>query len=84
MGLLKGAVPTSVRAMGLNLGMLGGNSVAKDLLSDTMGLGKKSDPVVVFGASAIAGFFASAFSLPFDFVKTQIQKQKPDAQGIRN
>merc|ERR1712232_1367563 len=28
----------------------------------------------VFGASAIAGFF----SLPFDFVKTQMQKQKPD------
>jgi len=24
------------------------------------------------------GFFASAFSLPFDFVKTRIQKQKPD------
>merc|ERR1712244_115407 len=28
--------------------------------------------------SAIAGFAASAFSLPFDFVKTQIQKMKPD------
>merc|ERR1712072_552486 len=34
--------------------------------------------VQVFGASAIAGFFASFFSLPFDFVKTQIQKMKPD------
>ena len=32
----------------------------------------------VFGASAIAGFFASFFSLPFDYVKTQMQKQKPD------
>merc|ERR1719476_1193833 len=32
----------------------------------------------VFGASAIAGFAASAFCLPFDFVKTQIQKMKPD------
>merc|ERR1712039_193215 len=29
-------------------------------------------------ALAIAGFFASFFSLPFDFVKTQMQKQKPD------
>merc|ERR1719203_2149830 len=27
---------------------------------------------------AIAGFFASFFSLPFDFVKTMMQKQKPD------
>ena len=32
----------------------------------------------MLGASAIAGFFASFFSLPFDFVKTQMQKQKPD------
>ena len=32
-------------------------------------------------ASMIAGFFASACSLPFDFVKTRIQKMKPDAQG---
>merc|ERR1712093_574567 len=35
-------------------------------------------PALVFGASAIAGIFASFFSLPFDFVKTQMQKQKPD------
>merc|ERR1711862_536158 len=33
---------------------------------------------LTFGASAIAGFFASFFSLPFDFVKTIMQKQKPD------
>lgn len=29
---------------------------------------------VVGGAAMIAGFFASAFSLPFDFVKTRLQK----------
>jgi hypothetical protein len=33
------------------------------------------------GASAISGFFAAACSLPFDFVKTQIQKMQPDATG---
>jgi len=77
-GLFKGWLPTSTRAMALNLGMLGGNSAAKDFLQSTVGL---SGQTLVFGASAIAGFFASAFSLPFDFVKTQIQKQKPDAQG---
>lgn len=80
-GLFKGAAPTSVRAMGLNLGMLGGNTLAKDFLSGTCGL-DKSSTACVFGASAIAGFFASAFSLPFDFVKTQIQKMKPDANGV--
>lgn len=81
MGLFKGAVPTAVRAMALNLGMLGGNTMAKDFLSGTVGL-EKSSTACTFGASAIAGFFASAFSLPFDFVKTQIQKQKPDANGV--
>jgi len=28
------------------------------------------------GASAIAGFFASFYPLPFDYVKTQLYKQK--------
>lgn len=79
-GLFKGAAPTSVRAMALNLGMLAGNTQAKNFLSGTCGMDKNSG-ATVFGASAIAGFLASAFSLPFDFVKTQIQKQKPDAQG---
>jgi Mitochondrial carrier protein len=32
-------------------------------------------------ASMIAGFFAAACSLPFDFVKTRMQRMKPDAQG---
>lgn len=29
----------------------------------------------------MSGFFASASSLPFDYVKTQIQKMQPDAEG---
>ncbi|KAL2320020.1 hypothetical protein Fmac_028989 [Flemingia macrophylla] len=31
------------------------------------------------GASSVSGFFAAACSLPFDYVKTQIQKMQPDA-----
>ena len=34
------------------------------------------------GAKTISGVTAAAFSLPFDFVKTRIQKQKPDAAGL--
>merc|ERR1712004_924603 len=49
--------------------------MAKDALAD-MGL-QKGGAAQVFGASAIAGFFAF-FSLPFDYVKTQVQKMKPD------
>merc|ERR1719160_146268 len=75
-GLFKGSAPTATRAMALNFGMLGFNTKAKDVLAD---LGcQKGGQVQVFGASAIAGFFASFFSLPFDYVKTQVQKMKPD------
>eukprot|EP00811_Abedinium_folium_P005088 NODE_14685_length_1093_cov_2.988613.p2 GENE.NODE_14685_length_1093_cov_2.988613~~NODE_14685_length_1093_cov_2.988613.p2 ORF type:complete len:298 (-),score=107.37 NODE_14685_length_1093_cov_2.988613:119-1012(-) len=75
-GLLKGGAPTAVRAMALNFGMLGFNTLAKDQLA-AMGC-EKGGKAQVFGASAIAGFFASFFSLPFDYVKTQVQKMKPD------
>lgn len=73
-GLLAGCAPTATRAMALNFGMLAFNASSKDMLQ---GMGVTGAPQV-FGASAIAGFFASFFSLPFDFVKTQMQKQKPD------
>lgn len=73
-GLMAGCVPTATRAMALNFGMLAFNASSKDQLK---AMGVTGAPQV-FGASAIAGFFASFFSLPFDFVKTQLQKQKPD------
>merc|ERR1711879_320070 len=74
LGLFKGAVPTATRAKALNFGMLAFNAQGKEMLQAA----GAPEPVQVFGASAIAGFFASFFSLPFDFVKTQIQKMKPD------
>jgi len=80
MGLFKGALPTASRAMALNLGMLAGNTKAKEVLNENFGLAMAS-PACVFGASAIAGFLGAFMSLPFDFVKTQIQKQKPGPDG---
>jgi len=74
-GLMAGAAPTATRAMALNFGMLAFNASAKDALGNAGVTGAAQ----VFGASAIAGFFASFFSLPFDFVKSQMQSQKPDA-----
>lgn len=41
-------------------------------------MGPKSQTLT---ASAIAGFFASAMSLPFDFVKTRLQKQSKGPDG---
>lgn len=56
--------------------MWSGLPQAKEMLED-MGFAKGGTAVVVGGAT-IAGFFAAACSLPFDYVKTQMQKMKPD------
>lgn len=78
-GLFTGAGPTVVRAMALNMGMLASNDQAKETL-ESFGFAKGSQVVIVGGAT-IAGFFASACSLPFDYVKTQLQKQQPGPDG---
>ena len=76
-GLFVGASTTAVRAMALNMGMLASNDQAKEMMKDN---GITGFPATL-GASSIAGFFASFFSLPFDYVKTQLQKQKPLPDG---
>ncbi|KAL2926439.1 Mitochondrial dicarboxylate/tricarboxylate transporter DTC [Bienertia sinuspersici] len=78
LSLWKGAGPTVVRAMALNMGMLASYDQSVEFFRDSVGLGEAS---TVVGASAVSGFFAAACSLPFDFVKTQIQKMQPDAAG---
>jgi solute carrier family 25 oxoglutarate transporter 11 len=75
--LWAGAYPTVVRAMALNFGQLAFFSEAKTRLSGT----SLSSRTQTLTASAIAGFFASFFSLPFDFVKTRLQKQTKAADG---
>lgn len=77
--LWSGAAPTVVRAMALNFGQLAFFSEAKAQLAT-----RAPDWSVnarTLGASAIAGFFASFFSLPFDFVKTRLQKQHKGPDG---
>jgi len=78
-GLFKGAAATSTRAMALNFGLLTFNAQAKQQLG-AMGC-TPGGKVQVFGAAAVGGFFGAVLSLPFDFVKTQIQKMRPDANG---
>ncbi|KAK9671670.1 hypothetical protein RND81_12G047000 [Saponaria officinalis] len=78
LAMWKGAGPTVVRAMALNMGMLASYDQSVEFFRDSVGLG---DAATVVGASAVSGFFAAACSLPFDFVKTQIQKMQPDASG---
>jgi len=75
--LWAGASPTVVRAMALNFGQLAFFSEAKQQLKGT----SLSPNAQTLTASAVAGFFASFFSLPFDFVKTRLQKQSKGADG---
>ena len=75
--LWAGAFPTVVRAMALNFGQLAFFSEAKSQLKSTS-MGPRAQTLT---ASAIAGFFASFFSLPFDFVKTRLQKQSKGPDG---
>lgn len=75
--LWAGCYPTVVRAMALNFGQLAFFSEAKNQLKTT----SLSSRTQTLTASAIAGFFASFFSLPFDFVKTRLQKQTRAADG---
>ena len=80
--LWNGAVPTVMRAMALNFGQLAFFSEAKvqfRRFDGTLTTGQQA-----FAASAVAGFFASFFSLPFDFVKTRLQKQVRDHLFLRN
>ncbi|KAI4209828.1 MAG: hypothetical protein LQ351_007297 [Letrouitia transgressa] len=76
--LWAGAFPTVVRAMALNFGQLAFFSETKDQLKART---QWSQQTQTLSASAVAGFFASFFSLPFDFVKTRLQKQSRGKDG---
>mmetsp|Transcript_38874 Transcript_38874/g.102736 ORF Transcript_38874/g.102736 Transcript_38874/m.102736 type:complete len:313 (+) Transcript_38874:67-1005(+) len=77
--LLTGSGPTILRAMALNCGALASYDQTKELIDEAVG--EKGSKAGIMGASAISGLFGAVFSLPFDYVKTQIQGQKPDAEG---
>jgi solute carrier family 25 oxoglutarate transporter 11 len=65
----KGATPTVVRAMSLNLGMLVSYEESKERLSHYF---IHSPYTVVYLSSLISGSLAATMSLPFDNVKTKL------------
>lgn len=71
LALWQGSFPTIIRAMALNFGQLSFFSESKAQLKRHTSL---SDRSVTFAASCVGGFFASFFSLPFDFLKTRLQR----------
>lgn len=83
LALWNGCLPTVARAMALNFGQLAFYSETKARMNHfRLFEGYKGrEAYRNVGASAIAGFFASFFSLPFDFIKTRLQKQTRQPDG---
>ncbi|KAI1029468.1 hypothetical protein LB504_010813 [Fusarium proliferatum] len=76
--LWAGATPTNARAMSLNLGQLTFFSEAKARLKTQTQWPASTQTLA---ASAIAGFLSAVVGIPFDFVKTRLQRQKPGPDG---
>jgi solute carrier family 25 oxoglutarate transporter 11 len=81
--LYKGLGPNILRGMSMNVGMLACYDQAKEVVSKVL-----NDPMIdgprlttKIGSSAVAGFTAALFSLPFDLIKSRLMAQKPDAAG---
>jgi len=69
--LWQGATPTIIRAMALNFGQLAFFSESKSYFQKHTSMSSLS---ITVAASGVGGFFASFFSLPFDFLKTRLQR----------
>ncbi len=77
LALWRGSTPTVIRAMALNLGMLGPFDQAKEMLRARFG----DFNGLVVSSSCIAAFFACVLSLPFDNVKTKFQRMAKGTDG---
>jgi len=74
-GLATGLGPTMTRAMAANFGSLSFNASSKDWLINA---GMTPGNALTCVAAMIGGMGSACFGMPFDFVKTQMQKQAPD------
>jgi solute carrier family 25 oxoglutarate transporter 11 len=75
--LWRGSFPTVCRAMAMNFSLLVPFEETKKLLSPYI----KDNRTKSIAASMIAGVCASVLALPFDNVKTKLQKMKVGADG---
>merc|ERR1719273_10335 len=78
-GFFSGATPTIFRGLLINVGMLTTYDPLKKALGDYMG-GYDSQ-TTRFVCGALSGWCAATVSLPADFIKTRLQKMKPNADG---
>ena len=69
----KGALPTMIRASALNTCMFVTNDTAVEIATASMGA-ETSKTAIAIGAACISSVATSVGSLPFDNIKTKIQK----------
>jgi solute carrier family 25 oxoglutarate transporter 11 len=77
-GFFSGAAPTVYRGLSINVGMLTSYDSYQNALDPFMAKGTQANR---FAAGALSGWTAATVSLPFDFIKTRLQKQQPNADG---
>lgn len=78
--LWKGSVPTMLRATSLNVAMFVTYDTAKEVATASMG-DTASPFKIQMGSSMLAAIATAVGSLPFDNIKTKIQKQKAGPDG---
>jgi len=76
-GFFSGATPTIVRGLAVNVGMLTTYDSFKDMFGPSLPGGRDGQASRFFNGF-LSGWVAATVSLPFDFIKTQMQK---DAEG---
>ncbi len=76
----KGSFPTIVRGIVINLFILAPYDEIKERINAFTNTKDTLSTQIL--ASGGAGFLSSFFSLPFDNIKTKLQKMKPDANGV--
>lgn len=77
-GFFSGASPTVIRGLSVNIGMLVSYDYYKEWLKPWADTNTQTNRFV---AGALSGWTASTVSLPFDFIKTRLQKMKPAPDG---
>jgi len=78
-GFFSGASPTIVRGLAMNVGMLTTYDTYKEWNAGWAGEGTQLNR---FFSGFLSGWTAATAALPFDFIKTRLQKQSPDANGV--
>lgn len=81
--LYSGLAPNILRGMAMNVGMMACYDQAKGVMAKLWGDKdpKKPSMGTTISSSAVAGFTAAAFSLPFDLLKSRLQAQSPGPDG---